>query len=98
MSKAKRIIIFIITLMLIATMVFSAAFIVHESDHHCTGNGCYICKLINDCIATLNILGYIICAFFISAIAVHYSTLFPFYIEGFLSQNTLINLKVKLSC
>ncbi len=98
MSKAKRIFMLIISLALIFAVLFSAAFIVHESDHHCTGESCHICKLINVCIAALNVSGLIILLFAIAVFTVN-SFIVTVLNIGFISpQNTLISLKVKLSC
>ena len=42
---------------LLATLLFSSAFVADEADHDCSGHDCPTCLVIQNCIANLQLLG-----------------------------------------
>ena len=54
MLKSRRLIALLTAAVFVAAFVFSALFIVAESNHECRGNDCQVCEHINSCIGFLD--------------------------------------------
>lgn len=55
--KARRILSAVAAGLLLGFQVFSAAYIVHEADHDCCGNGCPVCVQLEQCVANFQQTG-----------------------------------------
>ncbi len=93
----KRSIAIVAAVMLLFAMLFSAAFIAHESVHDCTGENCPICQMIGQCENFVKrIAPVFICAVFSFLLAAQ-----VFATETFDEENTfkptLLSLKVRLN-
>lgn len=95
--KFKRSIAIVAAVMLLFGMIFSAAFIAHESVHDCTGEDCPICQMIGQCENFVKRLAPVfICAVFSFLLAAQ-----VFYAETIEEENlfkpTLLSLRVRLN-
>ena len=96
-SKCYKIAAVIISLMMLAIVLFSAFYIAVETDHDCCGEDCLICACIQLCENTLRV--------FSSAEAIHLSVIIPvlfvLLITAILSaaipQETPVSSKVRLN-
>jgi len=95
--KKRRIIAAVMCFALLLVIVFSAAYIVIEANHNCTGDGCPICHEIQVCQQVLNTVGT---AFVRVAVSLGAIFLFIAPVHTLIRTAevvTLISLKVKLS-
>ena len=53
-SDKKRITALVIAFAMAFALAFSAFYIVHNSEHKCSGDDCYICARISNCVNKLN--------------------------------------------
>lgn len=97
MNKNKRIVALVVCIALMAVMLFSSAYVAHLADHDCIGEGCQICAVLENCQQNLkNLLAVAVVAVFVAAAAHFFWGSNPYFKKIF-TQNTLIQLKVKLS-
>lgn len=97
MTNQKRALAGIIAVAVLIVMLFSIAYIVHEADHDCIGDGCSICNQIGVCISALKTLSYGVIA---AALAAAFKPVLFIKLLRFSSpvpKGTLVALKVKLS-
>lgn len=97
MTTKKRILAGIIAVAVVFVMLFSAAFIVHEADHDCIGDGCPTCYQISVCISTLKMLSYAVVAVAVAAVLRHFACVQPIIRPICLLKITLVARKVKLT-
>lgn len=55
--KARRLLAAVAAGLLLGFQVFSAAYIVHEADHDCRGEGCPVCVQLEQCVANFQQTG-----------------------------------------
>lgn len=97
MIKNKKRLALIVAAVFCFAMLFSALFIIAESNHDCTGENCKICYQINVCEQTLKNLVSVVLAIIISClIKFLYAKLNGFILLRTYSHS-LVTLKVKLS-
>lgn len=97
MAKIKRVLAFSTAAAVLIIMLFSTAYIIHEADHDCTGDGCSICYQISACISTLKTLSYAVVAAAIAVAFTYSSSIQPVNFPVCTAHVTLVALKVKLS-
>ncbi len=98
MKQRTRIISATLCIVMALSIVLSAAFIITSADHECTGNDCEICHHIHVCEQVLKKLT-LGTSVWLGMIAVGIaSVLIPILSQNIQSANTLIRMKVKLSC
>lgn len=98
MKQHLRIISRIICFVLIFSIVLSAAYIIHFTDHQCNGNDCEICYHIHTCVQALKeptIGASVLTGILVLRIV---SALIPLFSPNDCFSNTLIRMKVKFSC
>lgn len=98
MKQHHRVISLMLCLAMAVSIALSAAFIIISADHECTGDDCEICYHIHICEQTLKklTLGAAVLAGTIAMQIV--SVLIPVFCCDVRSCDTLISMKVKLSC
>lgn len=98
MKQHVRIISVMLCIVMALSIILSAAYIVQSADHACTGDDCEICYHINVCEQTLKKLA-IGASVFAGIIAMRIvSALIPALCYDVCCGDTLISMKVKLSC
>ncbi len=98
MKQHIRIISVMLCIVMVFSIVLSAAFIINFTDHECTGDDCEICYHIHTCEQTLKKLaiGASVLAGIVTIRIV--SALIPVLSHNVRFRDTLISMKVKLSC
>ena len=56
-EKTRRILSAVAAALLLGFQVFSAAYIIHEADHDCCGEGCPICVQLEQCVSNFQQTG-----------------------------------------
>lgn len=97
MSKRKQIIAAVTVITVIFAVLFSALFIIIESEHDCSHHDCPICHHMEACEGTLKQLSFYVLTAALIVLSV-YSIILPTRaaLRAY-EQSTLITLKVKLS-
>ncbi len=97
MTKQKRIFAAVMAAAVCLVMLFSAMYIIVESDHDCVGESCHICLQISFCTNALRKLSFAVAAIAVAAALVFSicNVLLPPVDTGV--YGTLTALKVKLS-
>lgn len=98
MKQHNRIISVMLCIVMVFSLVLSAAFIINFADHVCTGEHCEICYHIHACEQTLKKLAIGTSALAGILAMKIVSALIPASCYNVCSSDTLISLKVKLSC
>jgi len=95
--KKRREIAAVLCAVLLLILAFSAAYIVIEAGHNCTGEGCPICQEIQVCRQILNTVGTVLVSavIFLGVFILFTAVLHMFFWAA--PAITLISLKVKLS-
>lgn len=96
MTKRNRIVALVLAVTVIFAMMFSVAFIAYESNHNCIGEGCQVCAHIAAVQENLKtILSAVLAAAFAFVLTyASYKCISCF--AQYLSQGTLVALKVEL--
>lgn len=98
MKQHLRIISVVLCFVIVFSIVLSTAFIINFTNHECSGDDCEICYHIHTCEQTLKKLA-IGTSVLAGSIAMRIvSALIPALCYNFRSGDTLISMKVKLSC
>lgn len=97
MTKTKRALALSAAVAILVVMLLSAAYIVHEADHRCIGEGCSICYQISVFIGTLKTLSLAVVATAFTAVLTRAFALQPAKFHVGVPTVTLVTLKVKLS-
>lgn len=98
MKQHVRIVSVLLCIVMAFAIVLSAAYIIEFTDHECTGDDCEICYHITICEQTLKKLAIGI-SVFARIIAMRIvSALIPALYYAVCCGDTLISMKVKLSC
>jgi hypothetical protein len=97
MTKKCKVLAAVLCLALLFGMVFSAAYLVGETGHRCTGEGCPICREMQVCQQVLHTLGAVAAGAAVSYGVVLSLTLLAAVCLSAARRTTLISLKVKLS-
>lgn len=98
MKQHTRIIFAALCIVMVLSIVLSAAFIITSADHECTGDDCSICYHIHVCEQILKKLT-LGTSVWLGMVAMGIaSVLIPILSQNIQSANTLICMKVKLSC
>ena len=97
MTDKKKVISFLLTVLICSIMLWSAFYIANETGHDCIGEDCPICYQLSVCQNNINRLSTVVCSiictfFFISKLRNVKLSGFVFF-----SGNTLVSLKVKLT-
>ena len=56
-QKTRRLLAAVGVAILLGFQVFSAAYVAHEADHDCSGEGCPICIQLQQCVANFQLTG-----------------------------------------
>lgn len=56
-QKARRLFSAVGAAILLGFQVFSTAYVVHEADHECSGEGCPVCVQLQQCVANFQLAG-----------------------------------------
>lgn len=97
MTKKKRLIATLLTVMVIFVVLFSSLFIVENANHDCIGDDCPICYEISVCENTLKAVAYAFVYVGIAALFAVFTFLSPFPKKNSNNSTSLVSLKVKLS-
>lgn len=97
MTKRNRMIAILFIMMLLFVRLFSAVFIIAESNHECTGEDCRVCYQISVCQNVLKTLSSAVVAVSIGAALTYILVCLIFTAIRTYTHTTLITLKVKLS-
>ncbi len=98
MKNKKSVIALIISAALIITIIFSAGYIVTQSDHDCIGRDCQICAKIYSFVHWLQEFGLFYATLTISFLGTYLHKLISNFIFILEPKTTLVSLKIKLSC
>lgn len=98
MKKQTRLISLVLCAVLFFSMMLSAIFIVTHTNHDCTGNGCEICQQIELCEQLLNKDVLDTAAYAQTALWICFFVLTFSDYSSHRSDETLVSMKVKLSC
>ncbi len=98
MKQHTRIISVILCIAMVLSLVLSAVFIITSADHECTGDDCKICYHIHICEQSLKKLTLGMSIWAIMLVAGISSVPIPVFSQDNQSGETLISMKVKLSC
>ena len=93
----SRIAVFLVSIMLLVTMLLSVIFIAAEFEHDCTGDDCPICACIYQCQKSLSLLSTGCTAVFSFTISYVCVTFLIKVIECIFRSVTLITQKVRLN-
>ena len=83
--------------MMLVVVLFSAFYIVAETDHDCTGDDCPICACIQQCENILNQIGDGAAAQISVVAPVVFLLLFVLFSARSITQETLVSKKVRLN-
>lgn len=97
MTKKRRILAAAMCLALTLVMAASAAYIILEAHHHCTGDGCPVCREIQVCRQILTALGTAAPGAAVCRASAGRPVEAPRLLRRAAQAVTLISLKVKLS-
>lgn len=95
--KRNRILTLLITVLILAALLFSALFIAVEADHDCTGAHCSVCEHILVCQTILEQLAFCAGMLGIMTVIIRHLLCKVWYCRTIFSHVTLITCKVKLS-
>lgn len=98
MKQSLRTISRMLCVIILLTIVLSVSYITHFTDHECIGNDCEICYHIQICEQTLKKLAAGAAALAGIAASRIVFVLIPVLLLTVCFSNTLIRMKVKLSC
>lgn len=100
MKQRTRIISAMLCIAMVLSVILSTAFIITSVDHKCTGDDCEICYQIHICKQTLKKLALGISGLLRMLVVGIASVIIPIFSQNVRSSkaNTLISMKVKLSC
>ena len=98
MKTNIRIIAILLCIVMVLSMVLSAAFIITSTDHECTGEECEICHNIHNCERTLKSVLSGLCYLLAMLFMVKVSVPTPVIYHQTVFNPTLISMKVKFSC
>ncbi len=56
-QKTRRFLAAVGVAILLGFQAFSTAYVIHEADHECCGEGCQVCVQLQQCIANLQLTG-----------------------------------------
>lgn len=98
MKQHPRIISILLCIVMVLFVVLSEAFIINAADHVCTGDDCEICYQIHICEQALKKLSLSITAVSGVLTAGIIFSVLPVFSQNFRSGDTLVSMKVKLSC
>ena len=56
-QKARRLFAAVGAAVLLGFQVFSTAYVIHEADHECSGEGCPVCVQLQQCVANFQLAG-----------------------------------------
>ena len=98
MRKIKFYLAVAICLLLVTSLILSAAFILTEQGHTCSGSHCRICQQIHLCEAVLEALGWSWIFLVLYAGILLHPIAGRSFSSGYSRPRTLVQLKVRLSC
>lgn len=97
MTKKKRLIATLLTVMVIFVVLFSSLFIVENANHDCIGDDCSICYVISVCKNVLKTIGLALAVAILTAFVGTFMLFLPSLTERVAGSISLVTLKVKLS-
>ena len=88
----------ILTVLIASATLFSEFYIASETDHHCSGSDCPVCRVLLLCHEFLNQLACTSAGISAAAVFFHAASVCRFHRHAACSNTTPVTLKVKLSC
>lgn len=98
MKKCARILSFVLCIAMVLSVVLSAAFLAANTDHECTGEGCKICCHIQRCEQTLKKVLHNTAGLTGLVFSGMFCVLTTRRFQEHQISETLVSMKVKLSC
>lgn len=95
-SLMKRISAAAAAVLFVLVIFCSSAFIAVHGHHHCTGEDCVVCAVLEQCHESMDTLGTSLPALALSAAVIVLAVILVFCAAGSFTDSTLISLKVEL--
>jgi hypothetical protein len=96
-TTAKKIAAVIISLLMIALVLFSFIYVVAEADHDCEGEHCQVCECIEICAGILQRFGFKASSSVQLGVAALIPLLAAVILSGTHTETTPVSLKVRLN-
>lgn len=98
MTGSKRIVCVLVLTAFILVILLSSCFMVFCSNHDCDGDGCFVCRFINECVACRFKFSAAVLFFFLFFAAASAAMIFQGSSFLSFSGNTPVSLCDKMSC
>ena len=96
-SYIRRAIASAVICVLIFVLASSSFIVVNEADHECTGDGCPVCVLIQQCENTIKVFGTAVLAVFVSIFLNAALTLLTSETADCIVRHTPVSLKTRIN-